>query len=133
MTLDTNTIQATASELKVGRYAVFDGVACVVKNIDISKTGKHGHAKCRIEAVSIKDGKKIITVLPGHDPVQIPIVEKKSAQVLSIHGDIANLMDSESYETFDIKVPEELQGKIAEGGNVLYWIVMGDRLLVQTK
>lgn len=128
-----NTIQASATELKLGRYVVFDGVACVVKNIDISKTGKHGHSKCRIEAVSIKDGKKVIKIIPGHDNVEIPIVEKKTAQVLSVHGDIANLMDSESFETFDIKIPEDLQGKIAEGGSVLYWIVMGDKMLVQTK
>ncbi|MBU2638975.1 MAG: translation initiation factor IF-5A [Nanoarchaeota archaeon] len=128
-----NTIQASASELKVGRYVVLDGIACVIKNIDTSKTGKHGHAKCRIEATGIKDGRKIITVMPGHENVQIPIVDKKSAQVLSIHGEIANVMDSESFETFDLKVPEELQGKVVEGGQVLYWIVMGEKLLVQPK
>ncbi len=128
-----NTIQAIATELRPGRYVILDGVACVIKNIDTSKTGKHGHAKCRIEATAIKDGRKIITVMPGHDNVQIPIVEKKSAQVLSIHGDIANVMDSESFETFDLKIPEELQGKVAEGGHVLYWIVMGEKLLVQPK
>ncbi|HII15634.1 MAG TPA: translation initiation factor IF-5A [Nanoarchaeota archaeon] len=128
-----DTIQAGASELKPGRYVVFDGVACVVKNIDISKTGKHGHAKCRIEAVSIKDGRKVIKVMPGHDNVQIPIVEKKSAQVLSIHEGMANVMDSESYETFDLAIPEELKDKIKEGGQVLYWIVMGEKLLVQPK
>lgn len=128
-----NTIQAIATELRPGRYVILDGVACVIKNIDTSKTGKHGHAKCRIEATAIKDGRKIITVMPGHDNVQIPIVEKKSAQVLSIHGDIANVMDSESFETFDLKVPEELQGKVQEGGHVLYWIVMGEKLLVQPK
>lgn len=131
--MEGNTIQANATELRPGKYFIFEGVAYVVKNVDTSKTGKHGHAKCRIEAVSIKDGKKIITVMPGHDIVQIPIVEKKSAQVLSVHGDIANLMDSESFETFDIKIPEELQGKIVEGGNALYWIVMGDKMLVQNK
>lgn len=128
-----NTIQASATELKVGRYVILDGVACVVKSIDISKTGKHGHAKCRIEATTIKDGRKIITVMPGHDNVQVPIVDKKSGQVLSIHGDTANVMDSESFETFDLKIPEELQDKVKEGGQVLYWIVMGEKLLVQPK
>lgn len=128
-----NTIQVSASELRPGRYVILDGVACVVKNIDISKTGKHGHAKCRIEAVAIKDSRKIITVKPGHDNVQVPIVDKKSAQVLSIHGGTANVMDSESFETFDLKIPEELAGKVKEGGQVLYWIVMGEKLLVQPK
>lgn len=131
--MEGNTIQASASELRPGRYVILDGVACVIKSIDISKTGKHGHAKCRIEATAIKDSRKIITVMPGHDNVQIPIVEKKSAQVLSIHGDMANVMDSESFETFDLKIPEELEGKVVEGGQVLYWIVMGEKLLVQPK
>ncbi|MDI6738447.1 MAG: translation initiation factor IF-5A [Nanoarchaeota archaeon] len=131
--MEGNTVLAIATELRPGKYFIFEGAAFVVKNVDTSKTGKHGHAKCRIEAVSIKDGRKIITVMPGHDTVQIPIVEKKSAQVLSVHGDTANLMDSESFETFDIKIPEELQGKVAEGGTVMYWIVMGDKMLVQNK
>lgn len=131
--MEGNTVLAIATELRPGKYFIFEGTAFVVKNVDTSKTGKHGHAKCRIEAVSIKDGRKIITVMPGHDTVQIPIVEKKSAQVLSVHGDIANLMDSESFETFDIKVPEDLQGKVAEGNTVMYWIVMGDKMLVQNK
>lgn len=131
--MEGDTILASATELKPGKYFVHEGAAFVVKNVDISKTGKHGHAKCRIEAVGIKDGRKIIIVMPGHDNVQIPIVEKKSAQVLSVHGDVANLMDSESFETFDIKIPEELQGKVAEGSTVMYWIVMGDKMLVQNK
>ncbi|MDD4878295.1 MAG: translation initiation factor IF-5A [Candidatus Nanoarchaeia archaeon] len=131
--MEGNTVQASATELRPGKYFVFEGAAYVVKSVDISKTGKHGHAKCRIEAVGIKDGKKIITVMPGHDNVQIPIVEKKSAQVLSVHEDVANLMDSESFETFDIKIPEDLQGKVAEGNTVMYWIVMGDKMLVQNK
>ena len=48
-----------ATEMRVGRYCIFDGKACIVKSIQTSKPGKHGHAKCRIEAVSIIDGSKI--------------------------------------------------------------------------
>ena len=47
-----------ATEAKPGATIMVDGVACVVKSNDISKTGKHGHAKCRIEAIGIIDGKK---------------------------------------------------------------------------
>src|SRR3989344_7197623 len=97
----------TVGSLKVGNYVMMGGAACVVKSIQISKTGKHGHAKARIEAVGIVDENKRIEVHPTHDNVQVPIIEKKNAQVLSIKGNSVSVMDLESFETFELKIPEE--------------------------
>ena len=123
--------QIHATDAKPGRYVIFDGQACVVKSIDISRPGKHGHAKCRIEAVTITGGKKIVKILPGHDNIESPVIEKKKAQVLSVQGDTANVMDLESFETFDLKVPDALKDKVKEGINVLYWNVLEDKILQQ--
>lgn len=123
----------TVSALKVGGYVVFNGAACVIKSIQTSKPGKHGHSKCRIEAVGIKDGKKVITVMPAHDKIDIPIVEKKAAQILSIAQDKANVMDMESYETFDLPIPEDMKGQVSEGQQVIYWIVLGEKIMKQIK
>ena len=41
--------QVQVTSLKIGRYVVVDGIACRVTKMDISKTGKHGHAKCSVE------------------------------------------------------------------------------------
>lgn len=122
-----------ASALKVGNYVIFDNVASTVTDIQISKTGKHGHAKCRITAVGITDGSKRIKVIPGTDKVEVPIVEKESAQVLSIQGDTANVMDSKTYETFDLKIPNNLKEKIKEGSTVLYWIIMGEKVIREVR
>ncbi len=119
--------------IQVGRYIVLEGEPCKVVDTQTSKPGKHGHAKVRILAVGIIDGKKRDVVMPGHDNVEVPIVEKKSAQVLSITGDVANVMDSESFETFDLKIPEELKGEVVEGSNILYWLLMGQRIMKQLK
>ena len=121
--------QEGVGSLKKGRYVIFDGVACVIKDIQTSKTGKHGHAKVRLEAVGLIDGKKRIIVSPGHDHVEVPIIEKKIAQVLSISGKSANVMDNESYETFDLEIPEELKEKVVEGISVLYWDIVGDKVM----
>lgn len=131
--MEDNTTQDIATSLKPGRYVVFDGYACEVKSVQISKTGKHGHAKCRVEAIGVKDGRKIIKVMPGHDNIVIPIVEKKNAQVLSVHDNIANLMDMDTYETFDLSVPEEFREQVKEGSNVTYWIVLNEKLIKQVK
>ena len=125
-------IQSVGS-LQKGSYVVLEGAACRVVDMQVSRPGKHGHAKVRLTAVGLVDEKKRIVVMPGHDNVDVPIIEKKSAQVLSIQGDAANVMDSESYETFDLKIPEELKGEIAEGANVMYWVILNDKVMKQVK
>ncbi len=128
---DTKTI--TANNVQKGTSIILDGVASRVVDVEISKPGKHGHSKVRISAVGLVDDKKRIVVMPGHDNVEVPIIEKKTAQVLSVQGQTANVMDSETYETFDLKIPEELKGQVAEGSSVLYWIIMDEKIIKQVK
>ncbi len=128
-----STKQVAASSLKKGNTIVFEGKACVIKDIQVGKSGKHGHAKARIEAVSLLDDQKIIKVMPGGDKVDVPLIEKKTAQVLSMKEDTANVMDLESFETFDLKVPEELKGKVLEGCQVIYWIILNQKVIMQLK
>lgn len=119
--------------LKVGNYVVIDGAACTVSDIQVSRPGKHGHAKIRMTGVGITDGKKRVVVMPGHDHIDTPIIDKRTAQVLSISGDMANVMDVETYETFDIKIPEDLKDSVVEGCNVLYWVILDDKVIKQVK
>lgn len=119
--------------LKKGDTLVIDGAPCKITSMQISRPGKHGHAKVNLMAVGIIDEKKRNLVMPGHDKVEVPIVEKKNAQVLSISNNIANVMDTETYETFDMEIPEELKGEVVEGGQVLYWILMGQKVMKQVK
>ena len=123
----------SVGSLKKGSYIVIEGAACRVVDTQVSRPGKHGHAKVRLSAVGLLDDKKRVVVMPGHDNVETPIIEKKTAQVLAVHGDMVNLMDSETYETFDLKIPDELKGQVTEGGSVLYWNVLGERVLKQMK
>ena len=122
-----------ATSVKKGTSLVIDGMACTVIDVQTSKPGKHGHAKCRIEATSMVDGRKKIIVVPGHDKLDSPVIEKKTAQVLSVHENVANVMDSESYETFDLKIPEELKDKVKEGITVSYWIILDVKVMREIK
>ncbi|MFH1850307.1 MAG: translation initiation factor IF-5A [archaeon] len=119
--------------LQKGNYIVIDGVACRTTDTQVSRPGKHGHAKVRLSAVGLIDAKKRVIVMPGHDNVEVPVIDKKTAQVLSIHGDTANVMDSETYETFDLAIPTELKGEVIDGCNVLYWVIMDDKVMKQVK
>tara|TARA_Y100000310_G_C20573480_1_gene759257 strand:- start:775 stop:1173 length:399 start_codon:yes stop_codon:yes gene_type:complete len=127
------TKQASVGSLQKGSYIIIDGNACRVADTQTSRPGKHGHAKVRLSAVGLIDNKKRVIVMPGHDHVDVPIVEKKLAQVLSIQGDTANVMDSESYETFDLKIPEDLKDTCVDGVKVLYWDILGDKVMKQIR
>jgi len=97
--------------------------------MDISKTGKHGHAKVRFEAISIMTGKKKVQVIPGHDKFEVPMINKRQGQVLSVSGSTASVMDSESFENLDLAVPEDLKEEVVSGVSVEYWDVEGDKLI----
>lgn len=127
------TRNASVGSLKKGSTCVIDGAACTVTDLKVSRPGKHGHAKVNLTGVGIIDGVKRNIMMPGHDTIQIPVIDKRNAQVLSITGTTANVMDSESYETFDIEIPEELRSSVKEGSTILYWIVLDDKVIKQVK
>ena len=118
-----------AAGLKEGMFVLLEGVAYSTKNIEISKTGKHGHAKVRFDAISAMDGKKKCIVVPGHERYEVPSIEKRKGQVLSITNNKANMMDMESFENLDLDIPEELKGEVKEGTTVEYWDIEGQKLI----
>jgi len=123
----------SVGHLQKGSYIVIDGAPCKVVSTATSRPGKHGHAKVNLMAVGLLDDKKRNLVMPGHDNVEVPIIGKKTAQVLSVADGKANVMDSESFETFDLDIPEELTADVAEGIEVLYWEIMDSKVMKQIK
>lgn len=121
--------------LKEGSFVVIDGVPCRVVSMEKSKTGKHGSAKGRVVAVGIFDGIKRNIVAPADQRVDVPIVEKRAAQVISIMPDSVQLMDLESYETFEVKMPkdEEIKAKLAPGAEVEYWDILNEKHIMRVK
>ncbi|MEK6873294.1 MAG: translation initiation factor IF-5A [Nanoarchaeota archaeon] len=120
-----------ATLAKVGTTIMLENEPCTVRSFDISKTGKHGHAKVRIEAIGIFDGKKRVIVRPGHERFEVPMINKRKAQVLSVNGNQASVMDLESFETLDLLIPqdEELQSGIKEEAQVEYWEIEGKKAI----
>jgi len=118
-----------ATEARAGAAVVIDDVPCIVKSNDISRPGKHGHAKCRIEAIGIVDGKKKVIAMSGHDRLDVPLINKNKAQVLSILDDRASIMDLESFETIEVPMIEELRGQLKEEDQVEYWDIEDTKII----
>lgn len=121
----------SAHDTRVGNIILVDGFPCAVKSVDISKTGKHGASKVRLEAVGILDDKKRIVAVPGSERFEVPNIEKRRAQVLSMNaeGKKASVMDLESFETFDVMIDPEVIESVKEGVQVEYWTVTEQKMI----
>ncbi len=119
--------------LKVGKYIVLGGEASKITSYTTSSPGKHGAAKARIEAVGIFDNQKRSLVKPVDNKVDIPIIDKRLGQVISIQGSNVQIMDMENYDTIDLPMPDELKDTIVEGIEVEYIVAMGNMKIMRTR
>lgn len=125
------TEQAEVRELKENRYMVIDDEPCKIMSISTSKPGKHGEAKARIEAIGLFDGSKRSVVYPVKHKVLVPIIDKRKAQIISIEGGEANLMDLDTYEMFHLPIPDDLKGSMNPGEEIQYMIAMDRKKIIR--
>ena len=91
-------IFSSAKELKEGKYVIIEDIPCRIVNIDSSKPGKHGAAKMRVTGIGVFDGQKKMLLVPSDADVEVPIIERQTAQVVAVNGNTAQLMDTVTYE-----------------------------------
>jgi len=122
-------------DLRVGSYVIIDGEPCRIVGLTKSKPGKHGSAKARIVAIGTFDGAKRTFVKPVSAQIEVPMIEKKGGQVVSILPSAVQVMDLETYEIFEAPLPEEekLKSKLASGVEVEYWRILGRTKITRTK
>ena len=121
--------------LKEGHNIVIDGEPCRIVEVEKSKPGKHGSAKVRLVAIGIFDEVKRSLVGPADNRVEVPIVDKRSGQVVAISSDTVSVMDNENLQIVEVPLPKDegLKAKIEPGVSVEYWSIMGRYMLVNVK
>ncbi|MDO8553850.1 MAG: translation initiation factor IF-5A [Candidatus Micrarchaeota archaeon] len=123
----------TAKDLKEGKYILIEDIPCRVADIDKSKSGKHGAAKMRITAIGVFDGQKKIMLTPGDADVEVPIINRTNVQIMSVSGKTAQVMDSQTYEIYEIEIPEEMVANAASGKEAEILEAMGRRKMERIK
>ncbi len=108
----------TVNQLREGGLVVIDGEPCKIISISISKTGKHGAAKARIEGIGLLDGRRHSLIASTDDKVEVPVIERRQAQVIAVLKDTIQLMDPQTYEVYEVQKPspDELGGKELQPG-----------------
>jgi translation initiation factor 5A len=108
--------QMEAGKVREGTYVIIDGEPCEVRSVSKSSPGKHGSAKAKIKAKEIFGGKNKHVTKPVDSMMMSPDVEKKVGQIVSKEGDIAQVMDMDTYETEEMQLPEDLN--VSEGQEI---------------
>jgi len=129
----TDKMFAVMKDLKVGKYVLIDDVPCRIVGIESSSPGKHGAAKMRVTAIGIFDGQKKTLLKPSDGDAEVPVIERKVGQVVSISGESAQIMDLADYSTFEIAIPQEMMADIAPGKEVEYMESMGKKALTRVR
>ena len=97
----------------------------------MSGTGKHGESKARIVAIGVFDSQKRSTVKPVTHKVHVPIIDKRSAQVVALMGSEVQLMDMSTYVIFTVPIPSEFEGKLEAGKEIQYLEAMGRKMITR--
>jgi translation initiation factor 5A len=121
--------------LKTGSYVIVDNEPCRIVDMTKSKPGKHGSAKARVVTIGVFDGVKRSFVKPVNAKVEVPIIEKRTGQVISVLPNAAQIMDLETYEILETPLPEDenLRSRLSEGAEVEYWRILGRTKIMRVK
>ncbi|HIH23010.1 TPA: translation initiation factor IF-5A [Candidatus Micrarchaeota archaeon] len=127
------TTYMVAKELREGRYLIIDDIPCRVVEIESSKPGKHGAAKMRITGIGIFENQKKVMLTPGDADVVVPVIGRKNIQIMSIEGKTAKVMDQQTYEMYDLEIPDELLKDAAAGKEAEILEAMGRKKVERIK
>jgi len=121
--------------LKTGSYVIVDDEPCRIVDLTKSKPGKHGSAKARVVTIGVFDGVKRSFVKPVDAKVDVPMIEKRTGQVLAALPSAVQIMDLETYEVFETPFPEdeELRSRLGQGVEVEYWRILGRTKIMRAK
>merc|ERR1711998_528415 len=97
-----------AGSIRKGGYLMVKGKACKVRDVSTSKTGKHGHAKCKFSAVDIFTGATCEELCPSTHSIDVPVVNKKDWMIQGLQDETyVLLMDDDGEMREDLQLPNE--------------------------
>lgn len=104
---DSLTYPQKASACRKGGYLMIDNHPCKIIEMSTSKTGKHGHAKCKFMAKDIFDQTQHEFVQTSTHNVDIPNVSRQEYQLSDIDEEgYVSLLDDNAEMRSDLKLPD---------------------------
>jgi translation initiation factor 5A len=107
------------NSLKEGGYVLIDDEVCRIKEVEKSKSGKHGAGKLRITGVGVFDNQKRTLLSPASNDISVPIITRSNAHVVAVMGSVVQIIDDETFNTLDTIKPSDIKD-LRSGDEVEY-------------
>lgn len=103
----SQTVSVEAGQIRKGGYIMIKGKPCKVKDVSVSKTGKHGHAKCKFLASDIFTGASCEELCPSSHSIDVPVVNKTDWMIQGLLDDTYVLLmnDDDGEMREDLQLP----------------------------
>jgi translation initiation factor 5A len=102
----SQTVSVEAGQIRKGGYIMIKGKPCKVKDVSVSKTGKHGHAKCKFSASDIFTGASCEELCPSTHSIDVPVVNKTDWMIQGLQDDTyVLLMNDDGEMREDLQLP----------------------------
>lgn len=127
------TFPQEAGAMRKNGHCMLKGKPCKIVEISVSKTGKHGHAKCAITGVDIFSGKKYEDMCPSTHNMEVPNILRVEYQLLDADrdsGSVSVLLDNGDTKD-DLNLPMDTSSNPDEvSEEILKMFDAGDSILV---
>ncbi len=105
-------------KLKKGKYIIHENEACVIK--DIQFLNNQNNPVIKLELEGLFSGKHYSSHILTHENVQEANLARKCGTVISKKKNKIEIMDIQTFETFEANIGPELLEKSQEGDNVTF-------------
>lgn len=111
--------------VREGSWIMIDGEPCRIVEVAHSKVGKHGSAKARVVGIGLFDESKHTLMSPVDEKVEVPLIDKRNGQIISVSPSSVTVMDLENYNIFEATMPKDasISDKLVPNVVVEYWQV----------
>jgi len=105
-----------AGQLRKNGCAMLKGHPCKIVELSVSKTGKHGHAKCAIVGIDIFTNKKYEDMCPSTHNMEVPNLSRTEFQLIDLDaeaGTVSVLLENGDTKD-DLNLPKDSNGNYEE-------------------
>jgi translation elongation factor P/translation initiation factor 5A len=124
---------ASAGDVERGKYIEYKREILQVIRKEVMSCGKHSHSKLHFTVCKLDGSSEKEIVLSHNDPVEIIDIMKRQATLISKGELVSQIMDRDSYETFDARCERDLLNDLIEGEEVIYINYNGDVRIIDKK
>jgi translation initiation factor 5A len=116
---------ATAEDLKKGECIIINNGIYKITRKEVVAVGTHSHSKTKIYVVPIEGGGEKNYIYNHQDKVEIPEIENRVGQIISIGENSLQVMDTKTYETLEVLSNQEILDKAEEGKILFFFTYQG--------